>query len=385
MNVTGVEAIPVEVPLRPLTEPNGLAPYVMGTRDVGAGRKTLVRIDTDEGVTGWGEMNRIVSPTTAKSMIETEVAPYAIGKSVTEIGRFLDEFEQPAFIEIDSVTAGVEMAMWDALGKHLEVPVHQLFGGKRTDAVEFAYCVGILDVEDSTERVRSAKEQGFTTVKTKAGGYADGAGRDVVGEPRTWQTDVERLTAMSEAVDGAIELRADPNQSLSVADTVRLAAALEDAGVYMQYFEQPIRTDNLGSYKRLRQRLRTPIAVNEELYRQRNFFELIREDAVDVGVIDLVAAGGLLPMKRLASVAEEADVPLAHHCGFDLGIKTAAILHAVSTTPAISLPSDTVYYALEQDVLETPFEFENGCISVPDGPGLGVEVDEAIVEKYRIG
>jgi L-alanine-DL-glutamate epimerase-like enolase superfamily enzyme len=385
MEVTDIEAIPVAVPLKPVTEDHGLAPYLTGTPGATeSAARTMVKLETDEGTTGWGEMMTALSPSSTKAIVETDVAEAVVGKSVWEVESFHEDFSPSLYLEADSFASGVEMAMWDAYGKHLDVPVHQLLGGKTTDTVDFAYCLGILDVEQSVRRVEQVRDAGFGALKTKVGGYDLDTDPDGTTFERSRRFDVDRLVAMAEAAGDAVELRADANQSWRIEDAVRVGAQLEDAGVYLQYFEQPIRRDSVGSYKRLRNRLRQPIGVNEDLYFEHSFYELVREDAVDVGVIDMVPAGGIVPMKKLAAVAEEAGVSLAHHCGFDLGVKTAAMLHAISTTPAIDLPSDTTYYAFADHVIDEPFEFEDGALPVPDAPGLGITVDEAKVDELRV-
>jgi L-alanine-DL-glutamate epimerase-like enolase superfamily enzyme len=158
---------------------------------------------------------------------------------------------------------------------------------------------------------------------------------------------------------------------------------LEDAGIYLQYLEQPIRVDSFGTLKRLRQRLTTPIAVNEDAYFQRNLSMAASQDAIDAAVVDLVPARGVLGLKRLAGIASDFDISLAHHSNFDLGIKNAAKLHTIATTPAINLPIDTVYYAYEDHLLENPLEIADGRFVVPDEPGLAA-VDESKVDQYRI-
>ncbi|MFC6763966.1 enolase C-terminal domain-like protein [Natrinema soli] len=146
-----------------------------------------------------------------------------------------------------------------------------------------------------------------------------------------------------------------------------------------------VRTESYGTYRQLRSRVRTPIGVNEDTYFRRNLYHLLSEDAIDVGVVDIVPAGGILRTKGLASMAAEAGVSLSHHCGFDLGVKTTAMLHTVSLTPGINLPPDTVYYAWDDYIIENPITVENGEIPVPDDPGLGVTGDESKIEKYQIG
>lgn len=370
MNVTNVEAIPVAMEVLPESEPGGLAPYVTNHGQVEAMERMLLRVDTESGVTGWGEMRSSLALETTASVIENDVASELIGRPVADVESFTDDFFYE-YLDVGPFVGGVEMAMHDALGKHRGVPVHELLGGKTRDEVEFAYCVGILDEEDSREHARRALDRGFSVLKTKAG--------------RDWQADVRRILAMDDEAGGELEFRLDPNQGWSPDEAVRVGAALEDAGVYCQYLEQPVRTDSTRTYESLRNRLRTPIAVNEDTYFDRNLFEHGAAGAVDCAVIDVVPAGGFRAAKRLAGVADDAGISLAHHNAFDLGIKTAAVLHLTASTPAIDLPPDTIYYAWADDVIAEPFAVENGCIEVPDGPGLGVEVDEATVEAYRIG
>ncbi|MFB6218820.1 MAG: mandelate racemase/muconate lactonizing enzyme family protein [Halobacteriaceae archaeon] len=369
MEVTAIEAIPVEMGVEPIAEPRGLAPYVTNHGQVESMKRMLIRLDTDEGVTGWGEMRNTLSPESTKVVLEQDIAPHVVGRDVWEVEAFTDSFFFE-YMDVQQFLGGVEMAMLDALGKYRGVPVHELVGGKCEDAVEFAYCVGILSPEESREHATRALEGGFDVLKTKAG--------------RDWEQDVERIVAMDDEADGNLEFRLDPNQGWTFEEAVRVGAKLEDAGVYLQYLEQPVRIDTYGTYAKLRERLRQPVAVNEDMYFQRNLQYLGREDAIDAGVVDIVPSGGIRAMQKLAGQAADLGVSLSHHCAFDLGVKTAAILHAVAATPAVNLPPDTVYYAWEDDVIEEPFTVEEGAIAVPDGPGLGVTVDESKVEEYRI-
>jgi L-alanine-DL-glutamate epimerase-like enolase superfamily enzyme len=301
--------------------------------------------------------------------IENVIAPEVVGRHVWEVEDLLDAFEYP-YMRITPYVGGVEMALWDAFGKKLDTPIHQFLGGKRTDDLPVAYCLGIMDPEDSAEHARWAYDQGFEVLKTKGGLDVD--------------QDVERLVAMHEAVDGGMRFRLDGNQTMSFEEATTTAARLEDNGVYLQYFEQPLRTDNLGGYKRLRQRLQTAIAVNEDAYHARNVFELVREDAIDAAVVDMIPAGGILAAKKNLGLYDDAGISVAHHSSFDLGIKTAAVLQFAAASPTMDLPPDRVNYSLVDDVIETRFEVTDGTMPVPDGPGLGVSVSEEKVEQYRV-
>ena len=370
MSVTDIEAIPVTVDVQPRDEGLGLAPYVSNHDEVEEVTRMLVRVDTDEDVTGWGEMLvGMKSARVTKAVMEDVIAPELIGRDVGEIRPFIEEFYFP-YVKVRPFLGAVETALWDALGRTLGAPIHELLGGKTRDEIPIAYCLGILDPEESRRHVRRAYDAGFRTLKTKAG--------------HDWRTDVERLVAMHDEVDGDMEFRIDPNQGWTTEDAVRVAARLEDAGVYLQYLEQPVRIDSYGTYRRLRQRLQTPIAINEDAYFPGNLYQLVKEDAIDVGVVDLVPAGGILRVREQAAVAAAAGISLSHHCGFDLGVKTAAMLHTVASTPAINLAPDSVYYSWDDYIVQSPPDATTGSIRVPDGPGLGVEVDDDKVETYRV-
>jgi L-alanine-DL-glutamate epimerase-like enolase superfamily enzyme len=368
LEVTDVTAIPVEAGVKSREDPDGLAPYVNNHGRVESIQRILVRVDTDS-TTGWGEMLVAMrSPRATKAVIEDVLAPELVGRSVGDVQSFVESFYFP-YVKVDPFVGAVEMAMWDALGKHLGASVSQLLGGAITDSVEVAYCLGILDPEESREHVQRAVDGGFSTLKTKAS--AD------------WRRDVRRLEAMADEADGALEFRVDPNQGWRFEDAVRAATALEEAGIYLQYLEQPVRIDTFGTYEQLRSRIRQPLAVNEDTYFRRNLHHLLKFDAVDVAVLDLIPAGGILRAKELAALASNAGISVSHHNGFDLGVKQAAVLHTAATTPAINLPPDSVYYAWERDVLGERLALDDGRMPVPEGPGLGVEVDEAAVEDLR--
>ncbi|WP_137290627.1 mandelate racemase/muconate lactonizing enzyme family protein [Natronorubrum halophilum] len=383
MEITGVEAFAVNMNVVDL-EDGGLSPYVTNHGAVEDVDRVLVRVDTDEGISGWGEMRVFLSPKTTITTLEDGVAPIIEGHSPFEV----ESLRRLLFIEytnVDMFFSAVEMACWDIVGKDLEKPIYELLGGwtapgtttrrmdteyDQTNTVDTAYCLGILPLEESRAHAATALDEGFDVLKTKAG--------------RNWKRDVERIVAMDDEVDGRLEFRLDPNQGWRLDEAVRVGAALADAGVYLQYLEQPIQVDSHRSLARLRQRTPQPIAPNEDTYIAHNLRELIEHGALDVAVVDMTPAGGISGLRQLAAIAEDAGIPMAHHCAFDLGIRTAAILHAVSGIPGFTLPPDTVYYAWEDDVIEEPFEIDNGAIAVPDEPGLGITVDEDRAAEYRI-
>ncbi|WP_306060044.1 mandelate racemase/muconate lactonizing enzyme family protein [Natronococcus wangiae] len=388
MKITDVSAFTVDVPLLPLEEELGIGPYVTNHGQVDSMERVLVRVDTDDGLSGWGEMRVFLSPAATESVIEDGIAPLVEGQSPFEIERL----RRQLFIEYTNVElffAAIETACWDLVGKATGKPIYELLGGwtapdptearyrNADDAdlvgdqtVEVAFCLGILPPEESRVKAREALEAGFSVLKTKAG--------------RDWREDIARIKAMHDEVDGQLEFRLDPNQGWTLDQAVRVGAALEDAGIYLQYMEQPIRTNAHRSLATLRRRLRQPIAPNEDTYIPNNLRSLIEADAMDVGVLDLTPAGGIAGLRQQAAIVEDAGIPFTHHCAFDLGIRTAAILQAVTGIPGFTLPPDSTYYAWEDDIIETPFELDEGALTVPAEPGLGISIDMAAVEEYRI-
>lgn len=388
MEITGVTATTVDVPLIDLDEPLGIAPYVTNHGQVDSMERVLVEVETDEGVSGWGEMRTFLTAAATESVIEDGIGPLIKGQSPFEVERL----RRQVFIEYTNVElffAAVETACWDIVGKVLDKPIHELLGGstapdqtsamnadaagreQRSDHdIEFAFCLGILPPEESRLKAREALEAGFSVLKTKAG--------------RDWKQDVARIEAMHDEVDGELEFRLDPNQGWSLDQAVRVGAALEDAGVYLQYLEQPIRVNAHDSLATLRNRLRQPIAPNEDTYIPNNLRSLTEAGAMDVAVLDLTPAGGISGLRQQASIVEDAGVPFTHHCAFDLGVRTAAILQAVVGLPGFSLPPDTTYYAWEDDIITDPFDASNGEMMVREAPGLGIEVDRDAVARYEV-
>ncbi|WP_265110848.1 mandelate racemase/muconate lactonizing enzyme family protein [Halosolutus halophilus] len=388
MEITDVTATTVDVPLIELDETLGIGPYVTNHGQVESMERVLVRVETDAGIAGWGEMRTFLSAEATESVLEDGIGPLIEGQSPFEVERL----RRQVFIEYTNIElffAAVETACWDIVGKALNKPVCELLGGatapEQTEAmnadaadaesrpdreVEFAFCLGILSPEESRRKACEALEAGFSVLKTKAG--------------RDWQQDVARIEAMHDEVDGQLEFRLDPNQGWTLDEAVRVGAALEDSGIYLQYMEQPIRVNNHTSLATLRQRLRQPIAPNEDTYIPNNLRSLITTGAMDVAVLDLTPAGGIAGLRQQAAIVEDAGVPYTHHCAFDLGIRTAAILHAVHGLPGFSLPPDTTYYAWEEDILTDPFELADGRMTVPDAPGLGVDIDLDTIEKFQV-
>ncbi|WP_432842692.1 mandelate racemase/muconate lactonizing enzyme family protein [Dactylosporangium sp. CA-092794] len=372
MRVVAVDAYRVRVPVRRLTD-GGVAPY-RGSQDpvgVSTAESLLVAVRTDEGVTGWGEMNTGFPARLDTALVRELLAPLVVGKDPAPVRALVAAADSPYWPHLGrpALASALEMALWDLLGRRLGRPVATLLGGRIRDRVPVAYCLGITDTGRAVEVALRVRAEGFGVLKLKIG-------RDLAA-------DLARVHAVAEATGGRLLLRLDANQGFDRTAAARLVDGL--AGLPVEYVEQPLPVGDLDGMRALRHRGTVPIAANEDAYPAGGLARCLTTGAVDAAVVDLEPAGGLLGLVRAAGLAEELRAPLAHHCGWDLGIKAAAMLQVTSTLPAFSLAADSTYTAHADDVLTQRLSTVDGALLVPDGPGLGVEVDEDRVDRLRVG
>src|SRR5436190_1032895 len=255
---------------------------------------------------------------------------------------------------------------------HRAVPValpgHQRQGGGIRMKIELAAGMGIRPYAEAKEIARGYLEQGFTTLKTKAG--------------RRAEEDLEMVRGIRDGVGDKLKLRIDPNQGYAPEIAFPLARDLEKYN--LEYFEQPMPQSCIGESARLRRLTKTPLALNESVTTTEITLQILQLRAADVMLPDTYQCGGILAVKKVAALCEAAGVPCVFDCAHDLGLKTAAMLHVVASTPNFPLANDCTYYGLEDDIITPLHRIERGHMTVPEGPGLGVTVDEAKVAKYRV-
>ncbi len=342
------------------TEP--LAPYRSHIRTSDWTTKAIVRLETDNGLVGWGEHNQNFLPGIDIGHQNQQAREFIIGWDPYDIEKF--HIENPFEFRL---RCGVEMAMWDLIGKDNGQPLYKLLGGKVRDRVELAACMGIQSYERAGEMARWYVDQGYTALKTKAGADAE--------------EDFEMVRGVRDAVGDKLKLRIDPNRAYSKEEAAELAVRLEP--YELEYFEQPIMAEPLSDANWLRKQTATPIALNESVEGPESVMAILEADAAEFILPDTHTAGGILPCVKIGHIAEAAGIPTIMHCGHDLGLKTAAMLHICSALPAYNMPNDCTYYGLSDDILSTLIPIDRGTMLAPELPGLGVEVDEEKVQKYQ--
>jgi len=340
-----------------------VGPY-RGRTAMGEGKGTMgatgliVKVETDSGLVGWGE------------------GTGAFGKDPTPIlkGAHAGDIEKiHALLETAGIgrgpISGIEMALWDILGKTAGLPIHRLMGGRNRTRVEFTACFGLKEPAQSAATARAYIDRwGFKSLKTKAGNDPD--------------EDLRIAEAVQKEIGDEAFLRPDANAGYAPGVAIYVLSKLRDLGI--RYYEDPCAWEHTQTLSHIRAQTGIKILVNMGLNSLENVRRILNGNAADFLMPDTPVSGGLLKVAELTRAAQAWNAPCLMHCSHDLGLKTAAVTHLAAALPNFSGPSDTCYHGLTDDILATPFKFENGTLPVPEGPGLGVEVDEKKVEKYRI-
>lgn len=323
----------------------------------------IVQVETDEGLVGWGEHNVNFLEEISGEQMQKRAHDWLIGRDPLNI----NVFHRDCPLET-RLKSGIELALWDLVGKALKVPLAVLLGGIVRAKVEVAACMGIQSYERAGEIAAHYVEQGFGTLKTKAGANMD--------------EDVEMVRGVRDAVGDKLKLRIDPNRAYSPEEAAELCRRLEPYD--LEYLEQPIPAEPLSDATWLRSQTKVPIALNESVTDPSSVIDILRADAAAFILPDTHIAGGILPCVIIGRICEAARIPCIMHCGHDLGPKTAAMVHVAAACSAYSLANDTTYFGLEDDIITERIKIESGCIAVTEKPGLGIEGDPERIAKYKV-
>lgn len=376
MKITDVEFIPLKYPLqKPI-------PFSLGTMT--HRQFALVRIHTDEGLTGVGETSvnfPFWSLTERAATVEGGIKPLLLGENPLEVERLWEKMYRSlirlglqwgARGPIFQAISGADLALWDILGKAMEQPVYRLLGGSGAEPISM-YATG-LDTDDLPRAAREAYKEGFAAIKLRVGFDEE--------------KDAENIRAVREAVGDSVAILVDANQSFERTEAMRFAAAVESdlgvAGAAEGWLEEPIRLDDLCGYETLRSSTRLRLAGGENAFGREDFLPLLERRIFDVLMPDVTRAGGLTECRKICALCRHYGIPYSpHHYGSDVGF--AASLHLVASAPGSEVMlRDVAPVALREEILATPVKLENGHAIVPGHPGLGIELNMESVEKYKV-
>lgn len=330
--------------------------------------RMIVRIETTGGVTGWGEAQCLIPSAPA---VMQDIAQLAIGYDVSDVERLHRHVMGAGYYHHQRAAvfaiAAVEMAMWDAFGKHCGQPLWRLWGGQWRDRIEASAYVFHADPERLAPGIAAFLDAGFETFKIKIGFDA--------------HSDIT-LAETARRLIGARPMRLDVNGAWTPGTARAQLARL--APLQPAYVEQPLELSDLAGHALLRQVQPAPIALDESAYTLTDVGRIVAAGAADVLLLDPHQAGGLWQTLKAAAIAEAAGIPVTLHSGGELALSQAAYLHLAASIPNMTIAIDTERTYLGADISQSPPVLSGGRFTVPEMPGLGVEVDEALVDALVV-
>ena len=362
---------------RPFTSSRGWLYKTRGT--------CLVEIETADGIVGWGEC---YGPSAvAKTFIDTQMAARVIGRDPFDVEVVWEDLYNrikdygPKGMSIAAIS-GIDIALWDIIGKSVGKPVHKLIGGAfRTEVDAYATGMYFIDMDnlvgEAVEEAEGYAKAGFKAMKMKIG----------LGSIRR---DIERVAAVRKAIGPDVKLMVDANHSLTVPTAIRMGRALEELDI--DWFEEPISPEDIDGYVAVSAALDIAVAGGENEFTRWGFKDAIARKAMDIVQPDVCAAGGISECKKIAAMATAHGVECVPHAwGSAIGL--AATIHFLASIPDQPPCLFPVSPMLEFEQEENPFRDHlalepivqrDGTVKVPNGPGLGIEIDRAVIEKYRV-
>jgi galactonate dehydratase len=345
-------------------------------------RWLFLKLSTDEGIAGWGEPVVEGRASTVAAAVD-ELAGELVGKDAFRIEDHFQVMRRGGFYRggpvLTSALSGIEQALWDVKGRALGLPVWELLGGRARDSIRTYAWIGGDRPEDAVDSARARRAAGFDTVKLNATGELS-----YVDSPSTLDAAVARIASVREAcpeLDVAVDFHGRVHRAMARP----LLRALEQ--VHPLFVEEPVLPEQLESLHELRRHTTLPLATGERLYTRWDFKQILVDGAADIVQPDVSHAGGILELRKIAAMAEAFDVAVAPHC--PLGpIALAASLQLDACTPNAFIQEQSLgmHYNEEGDLLDyvvdpEPLRIRDGLLPIPDGPGLGVEIDEDRVRE----
>ncbi len=339
----------------------------------------IVTIETDEGASGIGEAVTDIGffgepVEEVRSAIDVHLGPRLKGKDPFDRETILNSID---FRGNSCAKAGIDLALHDLIGKVLGVPVCVLLGGKVRRRVPVSVEIAGGPPDGMARFCLSGMEHGIRAFKAKIGGIPE--------------DDVERVAAMRAAAGPGVAIRADANQGYSVKEAIRFCHLAERRGVGIDLLEQPVAAWDLDGMAHVRASVDTLIEADESAYSIHDVINIIRRNAADVINIKIDKAGGLYAAKKIAAIAEAAGLKCVLGTAFGLGPEVAAKLHLAASTVGVTDAVEFTEILLHENLLLPPAGNAlalpldaDGCMPVPEGPGLGVDFDPERFEAFTV-
>ncbi|HJU16112.1 MAG TPA: enolase C-terminal domain-like protein [Stellaceae bacterium] len=345
-----------------------------GIGDVADATNVILRLDTDAGITGWGEAAPWTiftgSPEASAAALDVYLRPLLLGADPFRI-EALSAAAAHTVVHCTEVKAALEMALFDIVGKALGISVCDLLGGRVRDEIPLSFSVADPDFGRDLELAGHLYGEGIRLFKVKTG-FADHA------------DDLRRLTRLRETLPDDAEIRVDYNQGIEPWEAIR---RLRDIEAFRPTFiEQPVPADQYDALAAITAALDTPVMADESVFTPADALRVAGRHMADLISIKVQKSGGMLRARDIAAIAAAGGLACYGGDMFETGIGCTAGAHLIAATPNISLGREFYQptYYLAEDLLARPFPVRHGKVQVPTAPGLGIEVDEDRLARHRI-
>jgi L-rhamnonate dehydratase len=343
----------------------------------------IVEVHTNAGITGIGEVH--TNPLAARAIIDSigfhtssrGLKEVLLGENPLEIGRLWDKMYSLTQsygrrgLLINAIS-GIDIALWDLLGKALKAPIYKLLGSSRRTSIR-AYASDLTPpgIAETVTLLEKHVDTGFQAVKIGWGKL----GSDL-------REDVERVRRARKALGPSIDIMVDLGMPLRREDALWLACALAEHGVY--FLEEPLSPDDMDGWRTLIAQSPTPVATGEKETTRYGFADLIDRGGLRIIQPDVARAGGITECLRIAAYAEARGVRVIPHC-WSSDILVAATMHFITTLADCPfLEFNVMEQPLRRELTRAPVRAEHGIVTVPEGPGLGIELNETTLARYEV-
>ena len=331
----------------------------------------IVFVDTDAGITGLGEVDSVFKRRgpLLHHDIDAALAGVVVGEDPFCISRIVQKMDD-RLDGVEEAKAGIEMALWDIVGKALDTPIYNLLGGKVRDRIPLSYSIPFGPPDQMADFAREKVKLGHRTIKVKVG--SEDSTRDIAA-----------VKEVRKAIGADVKLRVDGNMGWRTPkQAIRIIRAMEEWD--LELVEQPLPAHDLDGMAEIRRNIGVPLMADESIRTPRSAMQVIQRKAADIASVYVTEAGGILNATKIFAVCEAAGMPCMIGSMPEFGIGTAAQIHLGMAMTNLGPDSDAcgVLYH-EADLLKTPLRIEDGFSYPPDGPGLGVEVDMSVLESWN--
>ncbi len=364
MKIAKAESILVSIPF----EAGGTPPWSFGGAPANRFDTLLVRLETDSGLVGWGEAFSRNRDSALKQVLDTRLLPLLIGRNAAQIVKIKYdlEFQLHNFGRVGSVEYGIsaiDIALWDILGKASGLPLVRLLGGSFTDELEvYASLMRYGTIPEVTKAVRRAVDRGYRYIKLH-------------------EVEIDTMRAAVEAAGSGVKVMADTNCPWSVPEALQIDRELVPLG--LMWFEEPVwPPENYTGLAAVRKQGNHRIASGENAGSLFDFVAMVEAGAIDIAQPDAAKTGGITELLKIAAFCEAHGVEFAPHCAL-FGPGQVATIHlsaAQRGTPLL----ERLFCDFEEDLFGGATVPVGGRIRVPQGPGLGLEPDARIIERFRV-